>query len=63
MQMFDFGLRITVSSLKIVVERLYRRCQFEKSRKLFSCKGIIKPEAYTYNTIINAYVKRETSLV
>lgn len=27
----------------------------------FSCKGI-KPEAYTYNTIINAYVKKRDFL-
>lgn len=65
-RMVDSGVKITVYSLTIVVEGLCRRGEVEKSRELvdeISRKGV-KPEAYTYNTINNAYVKqRETSLL
>ncbi|XP_010462567.1 PREDICTED: pentatricopeptide repeat-containing protein At2g32630-like [Camelina sativa] len=47
-----------------MVEGLCRRGEVEKSRELideFFRKGV-KPEAYTYNTIINAYVKKRVFL-
>ncbi|VVA90040.1 unnamed protein product [Arabis nemorensis] len=59
-RMVDSDVKITVYSLTIVVDGLCRRGEVEKSIDLIdeiSRKGI-KPEAFTYNTIINAYVKQ-----
>ncbi|KAE8705972.1 Pentatricopeptide repeat-containing protein [Hibiscus syriacus] len=60
-RMVKSGVEVGVCSMTIVIDGLCRRGEVEKGRELMSemsSKGV-KPIVITYNTILNAYVKRK----
>ncbi|KAK7277798.1 hypothetical protein RJT34_22815 [Clitoria ternatea] len=53
---------IRVQTLTLVIDVLCRRGEVEKAKGLMdemASKGVVKPSDFTYNTLLNAYVRRK----
>ncbi|GAU42870.1 hypothetical protein TSUD_13380 [Trifolium subterraneum] len=56
------GIEIRAQSLTLVIDALCRKGEIEKAKELmdeFVGKGMVKPTVFTYNTLLNAYVRRK----
>ncbi|KAL1367365.1 hypothetical protein AAHE18_02G047200 [Arachis hypogaea] len=62
-RMLESGrIQIRVQSLTLVVDVLCRGGEVEKAKELMAemaSKDIVKPTVFTYNTLLNAYVRRK----